>query len=152
MHTENEILIRGPYRAIFQAASEIERWPEILPHYRWVKILDSRGTARVAEMAARRDWFPVKWTSIQETSEAERWIRYRHIGGLTKGMEVEWTFRPDREGVWVRIVHDFQLGWPIIGRPLGRYVVGEFFVKAIAGRTLAAIKQRIESQSGFKTG
>lgn len=146
MHTENEVLICGPYQAIFQAASEIERWPEILPHYRWVKILDTRDTVRVVEMAARRDWIPVKWTSIQEVSEAERWIRYRHIGGFTKGMEVTWTFRPEGEGVRVRIVHDFRLGWPIIGRPLGQYVVGDFFVKAIAGRTLATIKQRVESQ------
>ena len=149
MYTENEVLIRGPYEEIFSAASEIERWPEILPHYRWVKILETRGTVRVAEMAARRDWIPVKWAAIQEVNQAERWIRYRHTGGFTKGMEVEWTFQPDKEGARVKIVHDFQLGWPIIGPFLAQYVVGEFFVKAIAGRTLATIKQRIESQSGF---
>lgn len=150
MHTENEVLIHGPYEAIFEIASEIEHWPEILPHYRWVKILGNQGTAKVAEMAAQRDWIPVKWVTIQETNEAEQWIRYRHIGGFTKGMKVEWTFQPEKEGVRVRIVHDFQLNWPIIGRPLGQYVVGELFVKAIAGRTLATIKQRIESQSGTK--
>lgn len=147
MHTEDEILIHGPYEAIFKMASQIERWPEILPHYRWVKILDARGAVRMVEMAARRDWIPVKWTSIQETSETERWIRYRHIGGLTRGMEVEWTFQPEREGVHVRIVHDFRLDCPLIGRPLGHYVVGKFFVKAIAGRTLVTIKQRIEGRS-----
>lgn len=145
MHIENEILIRGPYESIFKAASKIECWPEILPHYRWVRILETRGTARVAEMAARRDWIPVKWVSIQETNEVERWIRYRHIRGFTKGMEVEWTFQPEREGVLVQIVHDFQLNWPIIGRPLSQHVVGKFFVKAIASRTLATIKQRIEN-------
>lgn len=147
MHTENQILIYGPYEAIFKVASEIERWPEILPHYRWVNILETRGTTKVAEMAARRDGIPVKWISIQETNEVERWIRYRHIGGFTKDMEVEWTFQQEKEGVRVRIVHDFQLHWPIIGRPLSQYVVGEFFVRAIAGQTLAIIKQRIEGQS-----
>jgi hypothetical protein len=39
MHTSNRIQIASPFDRLFATAADIARWPDLLPHYRWVKIL-----------------------------------------------------------------------------------------------------------------
>jgi len=70
MRTENCLVIDAPAERIYQLAASIERWPEILPHYRWVTIFRDDGSTRLVEMAATRDGFPIKWTSIEELDPA----------------------------------------------------------------------------------
>ena len=60
MHTENRITMRGDIDHIFAVASAVEAWPRLLPHYRWVTVLDGGPTERLVEMAAHRDGFPVR--------------------------------------------------------------------------------------------
>ncbi len=66
MHTQNSVQMAGSLEEIVDLASDIERWPEILPHYRWVTLLDGEGDRKVVEMAARRGRIPVKWKAVQE--------------------------------------------------------------------------------------
>jgi uncharacterized membrane protein len=149
MKTENSIQIDAPLDRIVELAGDVERWPEILPHYRWVRLLEGGGDRKVVEMAARRDRFPVKWRAIQtiERDGATPVIRYRHIGGVTKGMEVAWMFDQNTTGYLVTIDHELRLGWPIIGGVVGDRIIGPYFVSYIAGMTLATIKELAESMS-----
>jgi hypothetical protein len=103
------------------------------------------GQRRQAEMAARRDWFPVRWTAVQELFPAEHRITYRHVRGVTRGMWVEWTMTPTPDGTVIRITHDFRPHWgPLSGWPAQR-IIGEGFVGAIAGRTLRCVKVTAEA-------
>ena len=151
MQTENRITIDAPAARIYDLAAPIERWPEILPHYRSVTLLRDEGDWRLAEMAATRDGVPVRWVSIQELSPAQHRIRFRHVRGATRGMDVEWIIEPDpdSDGMLVRIVHVFDPPWP---RPLGslaaRYIVGDLFVRNIANKTLRRIKELAENEVG----
>lgn len=156
MHTENTITIDAPAARIYDLAARIERWPELLPHYRWVTILRDEGQQRLVEMAATRDGVPVKWVSIQRCDPERRIIHFRHVRGVTRGMVVAWTLEPasgdaktsGAGATLVRIVHDFDPPWP---RPLGpliaRYVVGDLFVHNVAGKTLRRIKMLAESMA-----
>ena len=144
MHTENRIEIRGDPRRIFQVAARVERWPQILPHYRWVRVLQHKKRRTVVEMAARRARLPVQWTAVQEVFPYER-ITYKHIKGITTGMDVAWMFSPTEGGVQIVITHDFTLPWPVIGGLFSKYVVGSLFVRPIAARTLRYIKRTVES-------
>ena len=116
MHTQNEILIHADPMTIYPLAAQVEHWPDILPHYRWVKILAGDSERRLVEMAARRDFFPVRWVAEQELEPEVPRIIFRHVGGVTTGMEVEWRFTPVPDGTKVEILHDLELGWPLIGR------------------------------------
>ena len=60
-----------------------------------------------------------------------------HIGGFTKGMDVSWLLTPEGDATRVTITHDFTLTWPLIGEFVAHRIVGQFFVDAIARRTLA---------------
>jgi ribosome-associated toxin RatA of RatAB toxin-antitoxin module len=145
MHTENSILIRARPDVIYQLAAPVERWPEILPHYRWVRVLGSSGQRRVVEMAARRGRIPVRWIAEQICYPEEPRITFRHIKGVTTGMDVEWRFAERPDGVEVTILHDLALGWPLIGGFAANRVIGPMFVAHIAGQTLQRIKELAES-------
>jgi ribosome-associated toxin RatA of RatAB toxin-antitoxin module len=194
-HTANEILITGDPDRIYQLASAVEEWPLFLPHYRWVRVHGREGNRRTVEMAAWRTGIPVRWLSHQWLWPEERRITFRHIGGLSRGMDVEWrievidrtgdaVMRSRQEGstgrarsckgtggpiidraghpltlspphpltpspplVRVSITHDMRLEVPVVRTPPGQWVVGELFVKAVAGRTLACLKQRVEEEA-----
>jgi len=149
MLTENHITIKGQAERVFQLAANVLAWPEILPHYRWVRLISEEGGRRIVEMAAHRDGIPVKWTSIQEPIADQGRIFFRHIKGPTTGMEVEWMIREekghDSTVVHVTITHLFTPPWPLIGDFIARNIVGKLFVHNIAGKTLAGIKQIVES-------
>jgi ribosome-associated toxin RatA of RatAB toxin-antitoxin module len=144
MHTENRIDIRGDVRRVFHLAAQVEKWPQILPHYRWVRVLQRKKRRSIVEMAARRGRIPVSWTAVQEVFPYER-ITYKHIKGFTTGMEVAWTFSVDQGQVRVVITHDFTLNWPLIGGVVSKYIVGGLFVRAIASKTLQHIKNTVEA-------
>ncbi len=132
MRTESVVTMSADLENIVALAADVERWPLILPHYRWV----TRGR------------FPVKWRAIQEIERNGQTpiIRYRHIGGVTKGMEVAWTFAPTPGEISVRIDHDFNPPWPVIGGFIADGIIGPHFVDAIAGKTLHTIKAIVENR------
>jgi hypothetical protein len=113
-----------------------------------VTLLGGGGDRKTAEMAARRGRIPVKWRAVQEIDRTGPTpvIRFRHIGGVTKGMNVAWTFQPHDTGVAVTIDHEFQPPWPVVGGFVADHVIGPHFVEAIAGRTLATIKGIVEDR------
>ena len=142
MQTENTVDMAADLDRIVALAADVERWPVILPHYRRVTLLAGGGDRKTVEMAARRGRIPVRWRAVQEIERGNGSpvIRYRHIGGVTKGMEVAWTFAPIDGGQRVRIDHDFNPSWPIVGKLIADGVIGPHFVAAIANRTLNTIK------------
>ena len=148
MHSENVVVMRGDLDRIVELAADVERWPVILPHYRWVTLLDGGGDHKVVEMAARRGRIPVRWRAVQDIDRSGPTpvITYRHIGGVTKGMDVDWTFAPQEKQVRVRIRHNFDPGWPVVGAPVSNHIIGPHFVSVIANQTLTAIQGIVEGR------
>ena len=60
-----QVHIRAPFERIFPLAAEIERWPERLPHYRYVRRVPSSNGERRFAMGARRGPIPVRWEAVQ---------------------------------------------------------------------------------------
>jgi hypothetical protein len=73
-------------------------------------------------------------------------IRFHHVGGVTKGMDVAWNFRPNADGVVVTIDHEFDPPWPLIGGFAADRLIGPQFIEKIAGKTLATIKGIVEGR------
>jgi len=145
MDMTTRVTMRADPDRIFALAAAVEAWPRILPHYRSVRVLRQSGQRRLVEMAAHRDGFPVRWTAIQELFPAEHRITFRHVRGVTRGMEVAWTLTPGDDGVLVAIWHRFAPGWPLVPDTLIRLLVGELFVENIAMKTLRRIKELAEA-------
>lgn len=147
MRSVLRIRMHAPLERVMQLATEVERWPERLPHYRYVRSLPGSGGERHFAMGARRGPIPVRWKAIQRPMPAERRIEFVHTGGLTRGMWVAWRFEPAADGVEVSIEHQLELGWPLVGGFAARRVIGPHFVEAIAGRTLRRIKAIAEGEA-----
>lgn len=148
MQTANVVEMSGDLDNIVALGSDIERWPEILPHYRWVTLLDGGGDRKTVEMAARRGKIPVKWRAIQEIERDGEFpvIRFTHIWGVTKGMEVAWTFAQVPAGIAVTIDHEWTPNWPVVGNSLAERIIGPQFIHPIANRTLNCIKAIVEDR------
>src|SRR5256885_14663955 len=91
MHTVDQIAIGAPMDRVFQFASDVERWPEILSHYRWVRFLDRHASGGTVEMAACRPFralrYPAWGVSEMTVDGPAREIRYPHVRGITQRME-----------------------------------------------------------------
>lgn len=150
MHTENHITIEGPSERVYELAANIAAWPQWLPHYRWVTVFEDDGRRRVAEMAALRNRFPVKWRAIQELYPEERRITFRHIGGVTRGMWVEWGLTEQDGRTHVIIAHDLAYPVPVLGKLFAQHIVGRVFIHHIASRTLSHLRRRVEAEARGK--
>ena len=153
MRTHNEIVVAAAVEDCFVAAREVERWPAILPHYREVRFVDP-GRTRVLMRAVREFGplpYPIWWESRMEVDDDEHAIRYRHLRGITTGMDVEWRLDPLEGGTRIVIVHEWNgPGWPLIGGIAARRVIGPRFVHVVADRTLAGIRRAVESARGTR--
>ena len=145
MRSETEAWIDAPPDVVFPLVADLGRWPEWLPHYRYVRILGVNDGVTRAAMGARRGPIPVAWEAIQTPEPGTRRVRFRHVRGITRGMEVLWTLEPERGGTRARIRHDLELRWPWVGPWVAKHVIARQFIEPIAGRTLARFKALAES-------
>jgi hypothetical protein len=149
MRTVDRVVMRAPVARVFAAAADVERWPALLPHYRWVRMLERRSDGGLVEMAAYRPFgpfnYPTWWVSEMAIDRDLPAVRYRHVRGITTGMNVEWRLVPQGEHTEVTIVHEWDgPRWPLIRRPAAEWVIGPVFVHGIASRTLAGIGRAVE--------
>lgn len=154
MRTIDRITIHAPLERVFALARDVERWPELLSHYRWVRMLERRPDGGRVEMAAWRSFgppplrYPAWWVSEMHVDPDRAVIHYRHVAGITTGMEVRWELAETggSGSVTVEIMHEWAgPGWPLIGRLAADQVIGPVFVHGIASRTLAGIRRRAEA-------
>lgn len=141
--------MHAPMATIFSLAADVERWPERLPHYRYVRQLPGSPGERRFAMGARRGPIPVRWEAVQRVHPADGIIEFTHTRGVTRGMEVAWRLRPNAgsDAVDVSIEHELTLRWPLVGEAVARWVIGPQFIEAIAGRTLRRIRDLAEAQA-----
>lgn len=150
MRTVDSLRMRASADRVFRAAMNVEEWPALLSHYRWVRMLERRSDGGLVEMAAWRPFgsfnYPTWWVSEMWIEPAEGKVRYRHVRGITAGMDVEWRLEPVEGGTDVSIVHQWSgPGWPVVGRIAAELVIGPVFVHGIASRTLAGIARHVET-------
>ena len=130
----------APADLVFRLARDVERWPRLLPHYVRVRAVERRADGSlVAEMVARRQLvdvlgigLPVAWRSRTWSEPETRRLRFVHLAGATRGMDVTWRIEPTAVGCRISIDHDFRPrvpGWAAF--------IDRAFTRPIAGRTLA---------------
>lgn len=150
MRTVDQRRMRTSPARVFRAATDVEHWPVLLSHYRWVRILERAGDRTIVEMAAWRPFgrlkYPTWWVSEMWVDQLAGTIHYRHIRGITAGMDVVWQIQPSGDETDVSIVHEWDgPGWPIVGAAAAKLVIGPVFIHGIASRTLAGIARHVES-------
>ena len=153
MSTVDERLVHAPLAAIFALAADVERWPLILPHYKYVRFQERRSDGGgIVDMSANRPFGLLQWPTFWRSKMQVRMpaggapsIRFTHIAGVTSGMEVEWTFGETPAGTHVRILHLWNgPSVPVVGTAAATMVIGPVFVHGIARRTLEGLATHAE--------
>jgi ribosome-associated toxin RatA of RatAB toxin-antitoxin module len=145
MRKTNSLFMRAPKMAIFETAANLELWPKILPHYRYIRFLERSPDRNIVVMAARRSGIPISWTSEQIIDHNRLEIHFHHLKAWTKGMRVVWTFSDTPDGVLVAISHDFRFRIRPLA-PIIDLVIGDFFIHNIANKTLHCMKAYVEAR------
>ena len=142
------IEVAAPPGLVFTLARDVERWERLLPHYVRSRALERRADGSlIVDFVARRPLIdllgfglPVTWRSRTWNEPATRRLRFAHVAGATKGMDVTWRIDAISGGSRVSIDHDFR---PRV--PLFAAFVDRAFTRPIAGRTLATFKSLAEA-------
>lgn len=158
MRSEIGIRIDASRERVFALAGDIERWHELLPHYARVDVQARQGERALIRMVALRPlgrlrvpvaWRAVYWPDASDSSDLR--LRFRHVRGLTKGMDVTWHIRAAEDsggsGSSVKIVHTFRRSLPVVGEDFLPALIDRFFTRPIARRTLAAFKALAEAET-----
>jgi ribosome-associated toxin RatA of RatAB toxin-antitoxin module len=141
--------VAAPPELVYRLARDVTRWERLLPHYsRSVALREEADGARVCDFIARRPFvpvlglgLPVTWRSRTWHEPATRRLRFVHVAGATRGMDVTWTIEPlPGGGTRVEIGHDFRPRLPGFAA-----FVDAVFTRPIAGRTLATFKALAET-------
>jgi len=153
MRTVDERIVGAPLQIVFEIAADVERWPEHLPHYRYVRFRERQIGGGIVEMSANRPFGPVSWPTwwvsrmdVRPHREGSPPVlRFRHVEGITVHMDVEWSFAPVTGGTHVTVLHLWNgPSWPFIGSIAARVVIGPIFIHGIASRTLAGLARAAE--------
>jgi hypothetical protein len=150
MNLTDEITIRAPLIKIFGVASNLPRWPEFLPHYRYNRFILQTPSGGIVRMSCVSSRMKVRWISEYRIDTENRQLHFHHRRSTlnaTRGMKVVWEFEELPGGfVHVSIHHHLDLKWLKIGSALAGWVAGRFLIHNIAAKTLAGLKRKVEAQ------
>ncbi len=155
MRSTIDIEIAAPPDLVFALAHDVERWATLLPHYARSRAVEHGADGSVVvDFIARRlglgllgdavaFGIPVTWRAKTWNEPTTHRLRFVHVAGATKGMDVTWRIDAVDRGSRVSIDHDFR---PRV--PLFAAFVDRAFTRPIAGRTLATFKTLAEALAG----
>lgn len=165
MRSEIGIDIDASPATVFAIVRDVSRWADLLPHYSRSSLVERHEDGSVTgRFIARRPLVPVLGVGVPVTWRSRVWadpagptLRFHHVAGATRGMDVLWRIEPrdgpadgaPSPGCRVTIEHDFRPRLPGFAAFVDRW-----FTRAIAGRTLAtvrAIAEAVESAGGIGT-
>ena len=156
MHSEIGIEVAASPATVFAIAHDVERWSILLPHYARSSVVERRADgSRIVDFVARRPFVPLLGLGLPVTWRARTWaepdpvaprLRFVHLAGATKGMDVTWRLDPlgDGAATHVTIEHVFAPAIPGLAS-----IVDRWFTTAIAGRTLATVRAIAEAMESI---
>jgi ribosome-associated toxin RatA of RatAB toxin-antitoxin module len=150
VHTTISIDVNAPATTVFHVARGVEAWARLLPHYSRSRVVERRPDgALTVDFVARRPLIPVLGIGLPVARRSRTWnepdtlqLRFVHIAGATRGMDVTWRIEPLPDGCRVSIDHDFRPRLPGFAGFVDRW-----FTRPIAGRTLATFTAIAEASA-----
>jgi len=160
MHSTIGIDVAAAPELVYRLARDVTRWADLLPHYSRSGVVrrDADGVT-VCDFIARRPFVPLLGLGLPVTWRSRTWhepetrrLRFVHVAGATKGMDVTWSIEPRTladggDGTRIEIAHDFAPAIPGLAA-----LVDRVFTRPIAGRTLATFRALAETLAGAPAG
>jgi ribosome-associated toxin RatA of RatAB toxin-antitoxin module len=140
---EHSVIIKSSIDKVYNIAEKIEKFPEFMPHVKSSNIIKKQGNKREVEMTAVVNGIKSHWISAS-TTEKNKKITYKQVKGVCKVMGGEWRFNKVPEGTNITLIHNFDVGFSIIGKLIGEIIIKKW-VDKYSRLTLSNIKAKAES-------
>ena len=153
MHSTVAIDVAAPPALVFSLARDVERWERLLPHYSRSRAVERRTDGSlVVDFVARRPLIGLLGLGLPVTWRARTWnersplrLRFVHVAGATRGMDVTWRIEPVAGRLPCHVDHAFRRG------PSQAAFVDRWFTRPIAARTLATFRAIAEAVAAAGT-
>jgi ribosome-associated toxin RatA of RatAB toxin-antitoxin module len=143
IHLEHTIVIKTNIDKVYDIAENIEKFPDFMPHIKTSNIIKKQGNKREVEMTAVVNGIKSHWISASATDKNKK-ITYKQVKGVCKVMGGEWRFNKVPQGTTITLIHNFDVGFSIIGKLIGLIIVKRW-VDKYSRLTLGHIKTKAES-------
>lgn len=97
---------------LFRRLREVERYPDLSPSVRSLRVLEREGNRLVAEWEVEFHGGIMRWTQEDLFRPGEHAIRFRQLQGDIEAFEGEYTLRDEADGCIVWFQATFELGIP----------------------------------------
>ena len=117
---ESSKTIHADARAVFTAAQDVEKFPELMPDLNSVSVLEDDGAGNtVTKWDGTVSVGPLKrsisWTERDHWNAGEMQCTFELVEGDMKKYSGTWTFIQNGRGCDVELIVDFELGIPMLG-------------------------------------
>jgi ribosome-associated toxin RatA of RatAB toxin-antitoxin module len=151
MKQRHVLVINAPLNRIFSAASDIARWPEFMPHYRYNRYISQTPSGGVVKSACGRLGITTTWFSKFHIDTQKHQMEFEILKSTfnaVRGMKVHWSFVPIRAGsVRVSIVNELpNSNWSMLSKGASDWILHHFFIGDISTQTLLALKRKVETR------
>lgn len=137
-------VIKGNIDEVFSVAKNVEKYSEFIPQFKETRIIREDGNKIIMERKVKIGWLHSNWQSEMVTEE-NKCIRFVHLSGLLKGMKTKWRFKDTGKEVKIKVLHNFEIRIPIVGRIM-EFVIWNIFIKKTAKAMLKKMKERVEGK------
>lgn len=143
-HLENFVLIKGNVSEIFAAARNIEGFPRFVSCFIYAKTIGSRNGNEAHKAATRLFGIKSSWESALIYERKDECLSYEQLKGFCAKMKGDWFFSQRNGKVAVRLTHDYEVSWPLIGWFLEKTAV-KFYMWVVSEEILKGLKKFIET-------
>lgn len=144
IRVENTITINEDVNKVFELASDFEHYPEFIPTYKEVKIIEREGNKMIVERKSLVKTKEIRWRSCV-VIEPNKSIKAEQLEGPIPGMKIEWLFEKIDGRTKITLIHIFEYKKiPLIGHIIGKLIVANIVYK-MAEETLMGIKNKVTS-------
>lgn len=119
--------IAGPPEAVYRAARQVERFPDVMPDLDSVEVLEDdgqghtktswTGTIKVGPLTRQ-----ISWIELDHWDDEGLRCRFELVEGDMKTYDGTWVFVADGDGCHVTLTVNFELGVPMLGALVNRMV------------------------------
>jgi ribosome-associated toxin RatA of RatAB toxin-antitoxin module len=111
-----EVEIHAPARRVWQAVTDIERYPDTMANVRWVEIVDRLSPAvRQSAWSVILKGSILQWEEIENLDADRMVMEFHQVSGDLEKFDGAWRLTAvDGERTRVRLTVDFEIGIPLL--------------------------------------
>lgn len=148
IQTESSITIKADIDEVYNFFTDFRSYPEFVPYCKYLRILSNTDNVMITEMEIKVNGVSSRKKSKVFFDKEKKHLRAEQLEGFLKDLKWDVSMKEEAEGVKVVSRHQFEVGIPLIGDLIGKFIISRFWIKKVEWLLLESMKEKIESLAG----